>query len=209
MKFTTFTTITWIAALSFDTATATAKFRKSSKSRKPIVKKCPPTVYFNLESSFLNQQLYNAGPPALGNQTCTPPFQTGPPGPNGEPPPFAQVCSGDRVIVSPLSVFEDEFLTQRVGFYTQVATYVGSPLDGGETINTNVIVFDEGPNAGSEVIFSGAFPLMDMNGTAFDSDYAIIGGVGDFVGVSGETSGGQVPQPELERDLKFITFDCF
>ena len=82
------TTISWLAALSFDTATAAGKkFRKSSKSHKHIIKKCPPTIYWDRKVESLNTQLFNSGPPALGNQLCEP-------NPSGIP--GLQFCSGDR-----------------------------------------------------------------------------------------------------------------
>jgi len=46
-------------------------------------------------------------------------------------------------------------------------------------ITTGTIVFDEGQNAGSEIVFGGY-------GSSILPDYAITGGIGNFVGVSGD-----------------------
>jgi len=178
MKFDTITTtIVWLAALilSFDTAaTVTAKKNsknsKNSKSQKQN-KKCSQVLYFSNQDNFDNAQLYSVGPPALKNQLCVP---------SGNP--TFENCSGDRAVVSPTSVYQDENLTKRVGFFTRVATYVSATR---QTVFTGAIVFDEGSNAGSEIASTGFGPYLDV----FSEDglgFAITGGVGHFIGVSGD-----------------------
>jgi len=193
MKFDTITTIAWLVALSlsFDTtAVAAKKFHKSSKSHKQ--KKCSQVLYYSLSDEGENIQLYNAGPPALGNQICI--FQiTGPPAPDGTLPGF-EVCEGDRVIFPPFNVFADDDLTNRVGFFTSTRTIVKldetiqSAFQSARDLATIVLVFDEGSNAGSEIVFGGLNPLpMTEMMTGGGAKYAITGGVGDFVGISGDT----------------------
>jgi len=165
MKFDTIiTTIVWLA-LSFDTAAG----RKSSKSRKQ--KKCSQVLYYDPQENIEQTQLYSAGLPALGNQLCAPIF------------PFP--CSGDRAIISPTTVYEDDGLLNRVGFFTRVANYVNGE---GQTVFTSAIVFDEGPNAGSEIVSSGSYgTIVDIfleSGLVFP----ISGGVGNFVGASGDVA---------------------
>ena len=50
-------------------------------------------------------------------------------------------------------------------------------------ITTGTIVFDEGQKGGSKIFYTGFYPLVDWF-TTDASDFAIIGGVGDFGGVS-------------------------
>jgi len=174
MKFDTITTIVWLAALilSFDTAAVTVTAKKNGKfSKSHKQTKCSQVLYYSSQDSFDNAQLYSVGPPALGNQLC---------GPSGIP--NIDNCSGDRAVVSPTSVYKDESLTKRVGFFTRVATYVSAT---GQTVFTGAIVFDEGSNAGSEIVSTGFGPFLDVLSES-GLGFAITGGVGHFVGVSGD-----------------------
>jgi len=171
MKFNTITTFAWLTALSFDSAAVVVakKFHKSSKSHKQT--KCSQVLYYSNQENFDNAQLYSVGPPVLGNQFC---------GPSGIP--TFENCSGDRAIISPTSVYKDESLTKRVGFYTRVATYVSATA---QTVFTGAIVFDEGSNAGSEIASTGFGTFIDVFSES-GLGFAITGGVGHFVGVSGD-----------------------
>lgn len=88
-------------------------------------------------------------------------------------------------IISPTTVYEDDGLLNRVGFFTRVAEYVNGE---GQTVFTSAIVFDEGPNAGSEIVSSGSYgTIVDIfleSGLVFP----ISGGVGNFVGASGDVA---------------------
>jgi len=194
MKFDIITTITWLA-LSFDTTAAKdstfklgpkrflKRSSKSSKSRnKPIIEKCSQVLYFDPAERTGRIQFYSAGPPALGNQLC---------GPSSSNPDL-QLCPGDRGLVSPTILFSDDSLTKRIGFFTLVFTLVDGT---GNDVTVGTIVFDEGLNSGSEIVFSGFFPLIS---------YAITGGVGDFVGVSGNLDFSQAD----DKSLGDITINC-
>ena len=85
-------------------------------------------------------------------------------------------------IISPTSVYKDESLTKRVGFYTRVATYVSATA---QTVFTGAIVFDEGSNAGSEIASTGFGTFIDVFSES-GLGFAITGGVGHFVGVAGD-----------------------
>ena len=108
-------------------------------------------------------------------------------------------CFHYSAIVSPTSVFEDDSFTKRVGFFTRTISYVTGE---GQTVFTGAIVFEEGSNAGSEIVSAGFGPFADVyspNGLV----YPITGGVGNFVGLSGDIS-----QRQTVDKGSFFTIHC-
>mmetsp|Transcript_44623 Transcript_44623/g.50526 ORF Transcript_44623/g.50526 Transcript_44623/m.50526 type:complete len:205 (+) Transcript_44623:206-820(+) len=93
-------------------------------------------------------------------------------------------CVGDILVYEPIPVYRDQALTDEVGAYSSTQTMVSVSDTNFITLGNFVIEFNDGMR--SELVFSGELDMEESGEGTGAGDFPIVGGIGAYLGVTGE-----------------------
>ncbi len=169
-----------LALLLIDGVSAGRRGRRLNQSKKSGKKGksggyCNKTVYFLRADLVGSYRSWTSGTPKYGAEDCN----------------SINQCVGDLLVYEPIPVYKNKSLQDQVGMYASTQTMISISDEHFITLGNFAIEFQD--EAKSELIFSGELDLEESGEGDDAGDFPITGGIGMYLGVTGEV--------DIHRDL--------